>query len=318
MRVPTTLAAAIHRSWLRLLARRARSGAVVEGVTERRLRIAREWLVRRAGDPIVKVAVGGTTLVLPLSHQLPAYRAVHPHYDAFLPAFVGALAERLVRAPVLVDVGANVGDTMALVAARVPRLRALCVEGTETFLPCLHRNAATAVHAGASVVLAHSFVGDGAGRYGAPTELGGTARLSRDASAPILGTLDDLVLLHAGFDSPDLLKTDTDGLELAVLRGARALLARAHPFVFVEWHPVLLRGNGEEPAALFSLLQGVGYAHALCLDNHGNVLGQLDLAGGGAAEQALALVAGNVSYLDLLAWPAARDSEARALLAAMH
>ncbi|HEX8694933.1 MAG TPA: FkbM family methyltransferase [Longimicrobium sp.] len=58
---------------------------------------------------------------------------------------------------------------------------------------------------------------------------------------------------------PDVVKVDVEGHELEVLRGARELLARKKPVLFLELHLDLLEKAGERPAELVELLAGHGY-----------------------------------------------------------
>ena len=77
--------------------------------------------------------VGRTRVVLPLDHALETYQARWKRYDRAL----GEIAH-IVRGkyPDLraVDIGANVGDTAALIFA-YDDIPTLCIEGTEAFLP---------------------------------------------------------------------------------------------------------------------------------------------------------------------------------------
>ena len=85
----------------------------------------------------------------------------------------------------------------------------------------------------------------------------GASEQSVMTTVPIL-TLDETV----PEDQPVLLlKTDTQGFEMGVLRGARRLLTRrAVRFLIVECSPYLLGRNGATPRDLMRLVAGFGYA----------------------------------------------------------
>ena len=76
-------------------------------------------------------------------------------------------------------------------------------------------------------------------------------------------TLDDLCT-ELNF-RPDLVKIDVEGYEHSVLEGARDLLLRHRPTVFLEVHPGRLLELGRSSAALARLLEETGY-HTRTLD----------------------------------------------------
>jgi hypothetical protein len=77
---------------------------------------------------------------------------------------------------------------------------------------------------------------------------------------------------------PDIIKTDTDGFEIQVLRGTDQCLRNAGPHVFVEFSPFFLKEYGKsEPVELFGILEQRGYVSALFYDHTGYVMGLFDL-----------------------------------------
>ena len=67
-----------------------------------------------AGDPTVVVMVADRELVLPLSHDLPVHQARHGNYSLNLGRVAAALDEARPGASI-VDIGANVGDSVAII-----------------------------------------------------------------------------------------------------------------------------------------------------------------------------------------------------------
>jgi FkbM family methyltransferase len=67
--------------------------------------------------------------------------------------------------------------------------------------------------------------------------------------------------------APEIIKVDVEGGELGVLRGARAVLARYSPLLFLSVHPREIQLTGESLEALRALLDEVGY-EARDLDGH--------------------------------------------------
>jgi FkbM family methyltransferase len=59
--------------------------------------------------------------------------------------------------------------------------------------------------------------------------------------------------------APDVIKIDTEGSELFVLKGARAVLARRRPLIFLSVHPSHLRSLGQSTEEVVALLSELGY-----------------------------------------------------------
>jgi len=67
--------------------------------------------------------------------------------------------------------------------------------------------------------------------------------------------------------APEVIKVDVEGGELGVLRGARAVLARYQPLLFLSVHPREIQLTGESLEALRGLLDEIGY-EARDLEGH--------------------------------------------------
>ena len=126
---------ALHRV-KRRIAQSLTSGALVGRRGSSRLRSA---LIAH-GDPSVEFELDGTKLQLPLSHQLPQTRRRFHNYAENLGELARPLADMGHR--IMVDVGANIGDSAAIVKAHAPEMAMLCVEGDDRFVPFLRANTA--------------------------------------------------------------------------------------------------------------------------------------------------------------------------------
>ena len=121
---------------MRLLVRETRRGP--HGVTRRALSAVRKTRLL-VGDPAVISMIGDRNLLMPLSHELPIHRACYPDYSLNLGRVAAALEEFRAGAPI-VDIGANIGDSVAIVRDAVPDAAILCIEGDVEFLPYLQHN----------------------------------------------------------------------------------------------------------------------------------------------------------------------------------
>lgn len=226
----------------------------------RRVRLA-------VSDPLVTCEVGGFLLELPLSHELPRYQAAFPGYGSNIARLARAIASKYPDAGVI-DVGANVGDSAALIRSTCS-LPVLCVDGAPVFFDILERNAARIP----GVHLHRAFVGRADDSVNGRFESArGTGRIVADADRRVhTETLESVLVRHPEFPAPRLLKIDTDGFDCAILEANLPLLVRLQPVLFFEYDPALL---GEEfaPLPFFARLSAAGYAFALVYDNVGDLM----------------------------------------------
>jgi FkbM family methyltransferase len=158
----------------------------------------------------------------------------------------------------LVDAGALFGVFSLAFCAENPDGAAYAFEPSPWAYPVLE------AHAGANpdlwVLPVNQFLGEERGR---------NVRCTRDWKHVIAnldregerfdateGRLDDWI---APYIHVDVLKIDVEAYECQVLRGARKLVERCRPLLFVECHLENLPDNGESRGSLYALLRELGY-----------------------------------------------------------
>lgn len=237
-------------------------------VCSRSLRSFANFIANRI-DPSVRVGIGGKSLLVPWTHALPDILRGHPRYETELErlaAHIYGAEGRLV----MIDVGANVGDTIA----RLPPFsgaKFLCIEPSPRFFGFLVRNY---LHDPA-VTPVQALVGESNGGAANVDEIrGGTGHVVAAAGGEIpMFTVDHLVTIHPAFAGANLLKVDTDGFDLNVLRGATGLLRSARPCLHIEFSPREWRAYGHSTLGeALTLLADFGYAELLCYDFQGTFL----------------------------------------------
>jgi FkbM family methyltransferase len=234
------------------------------------------WLARRAllalTDPPVSLDVAGQRIRLPLSHDLPAIRGALPDYASNVGRAAAAAAA---KGHPVIDVGANVGDTVAIVRAEVPPARILAIEGAREHLAFLREN----VSGLEGVEVAAAYLGDKNQILEAKREVRrGSGRLvpgDADAQQVEVVTLDRLLEAHPAFGAAAFLKVDTDGFDARVLRGATGLLANARPVVFFELHPRLMAQSDPEGVGILTFMSELGYHDMVVYTERGELLAAL-------------------------------------------
>ena len=179
-----------------------------------------------------------------------------PEMAAELDAFLG----RTAAGDRLLDVGACHGIfSLAFVVGR-PGARALAVEPTPPAFEILAENVAK--NAADRVELAQAALGAGTGtvrmrRSWHHLEALGESQVEEDAVSVPVRSLDDLCAER--WFHPSFVKIDVEGFEHAVLRGARGVLERERPTLFLEIHPRRLAELGSSTREVIDLLAERGY-----------------------------------------------------------
>ncbi|MFM0324266.1 FkbM family methyltransferase [Caballeronia glebae] len=243
--------------------------------TNRMLRYGLSKLVKNVilpfRDPLVKRTVRSTDMMLSLSHMLPKYALVHPYYDSLLPSLVKYLIAK--GDIVFVDIGANIGDTAKLVhAAGGDKVSFICIEADETYFPVLQMNLRN-VNASCHLVLA-----------GAETTLLSTSaqrnsfgttsyEIGQGNKTQVMAT-DDII----DGRRVDIVKIDTDGFELEVLKGMTRTLSEQNAALFIEFSPWHLKTYGKARVEdIVALLREAEYRHVIVYDHVGMPLTLTDI-----------------------------------------
>lgn len=200
----------------------------------------------------------------------------------------------------MVDVGANVGDSVAIVR-RAGNFPIVCIEGDDRYFHLLARNVAglDEVH------IVKEFVGDNSNEQRVQFDsLGGTGRLRSVSSSK--DSIRTSTLAHVLARCPkgppvQLLKIDTDGFDTLIIKGALTYLSERKCTVFFEYDPHFLAEHDKNSEQVFSLLDGAGYDTALVYDNYGDYVLSAALSNGQLWAELSAYAAGRngEKYFDI-------------------
>ena len=224
----------------------------------------------KKNNPLIEAFVGQYKLQLPFSHELPFILKSFPYYSTNL-ARIAKLVQGKYADLRFIDIGANVGDSVALLRTEA-NFPILCIEGDEYFFSILEMNAARF----RDVHLAKNYVGESTEEVNAVSvEIGGTAHLGHDETGGVpihikklSAILDDKSL----FQQAKMLKVDTDGFDNKILRGSVDFLKDAKPVIFFEYDPFFLLQQNDDGLSIFSTLDTIGYQKLLIYDNNGELL----------------------------------------------
>jgi FkbM family methyltransferase len=220
----------------------------------------------------------GRSMRMPAEHPLPAVLHHFPQYNRPLAVAITAIASSSSGNPNLtvVDVGANIGETVAVIEQLVPDVSYLCIEADDDIARICRFN-----HRGnPRVEVEQCYIGEDAGslvmlqddgRANPTTKLIDQANFDESSNYGRLVRLDTVagpfVDAHHGLS---LIKVDTEGYDFSVLRSGPRLIERYRPALYFEWFPDLLTDLQEEVWNGFDYLEGFGYLHFVFFSSQGD------------------------------------------------
>lgn len=209
----------------------------------------------------------------PFSHKLLFYQKEFPLYDKQLPKLCHFLQYSLNKSLNIIDVGANIGDTVLNIGIKDAFY--LCIEGNPTYTNYIKSNLRRYNYTHENVFLSDSEVTSNYNLISA----NGTGRLihSENANDGVkLLSLDKLLNTKYSEKKIDIIKIDTDGFDFKVIRGAKQCLQKWQPIVFFEWDRAYCIEQGEDPLSIFHILDELGYHECILFDNYGNLFDKVD------------------------------------------
>ena len=252
--------------------------------------------------------IGKRNLKMNDDHMLPEYYKNFLLYDRALPRIAKQVKE-IDGELFFVDVGANIGDTVVLVSDETSG-NFLCVEGEEEYLNFLKENTKGARDS--NFEIEDSFCGEKEKNKGILIKEAGTARIeekeNKDGEVLKLKTLDEIIEKHKLFYKTNLLKIDTDGFEVSVLKSGNNFLSESQPLIYFEFDPDFYQKNNFQPLEVFEFLFSKGYKKGLFYDNFGLPIKIVNFA---KQEDIKFLIdqidKNNIYYFDVLTLPESKE-----------
>jgi len=186
--------------------------------------------------------VGKFDVTLPAGHRLPWFQRLFPDYDRYAAGLLSDLCKNS-TSPLLIDVGANVGDTSLLALDAVHALSVVAVEGDPRFVSYLRKNTEQVAD---RVEIVDKFVAveslEGFSYHGGQSTGGFVAT---DTAQPVtsLVSVPELLRLAEGHDLV-IWKSDTDGLDMTILDAEWSAVASTCDVIWFELDPFLDTENG--------------------------------------------------------------------------
>ena len=209
------------------------------------------------------------SIQLPGGHSLPIYQKHFPQYDKFLPI----LSKHISKSSCIVDIGANVGDSLAGMVEQNSSSQYVCIEADETFYKFLATNVKRIKESYGSVKIetSQNFIGASLSNMNLEGANGTKHAVASKNNGGIESITLDLLLPSITNSKVGLLKTDVDGFDYDVLNSAFSTIRRDLPLIFFElYFEDLSQKMGY--IKTISSLKTFGYCDWTIFDNFGGII----------------------------------------------
>ncbi len=213
-----------------------------------------------------KYCLGGFEIWLPYDHALPDIIKMYPDYASNL----ARLAKFLGKESMIIDVGANVGDSVVQIKSAVD-CSIVCIEGHSVLFNFLKNN----IKQFSNVSAFQYLLGEESKTIADKLESDdrGTAKLViHDDSNVNIISLDDFMKMNPAFQSSRLLKIDTDGYDLKIIKGGMNYLEQWKPVLFFEYSRTHLSEVGDDGLSSLWNLRKIDYDRIIYYDNFGRFI----------------------------------------------
>lgn len=220
--------------------------------------------------PLEKVVrIGNFDLVANFDHLIQNYLEENKYYSRNF-SRIAKYIENKYPVYTIIDVGANIGDSVALLRTEGSEQFVHLIEGDPIFVELLTRNSSLFD----KILIHNTFLGETTSKQHISIQsLNGTSNINvgiGDQNVSII-KLDELIKDNK-IDNIKLLKTDTDGFDFKILRGAFDSIKRQKPVLFFEYDSVFLNQQNDSGLAIFEDFKSFGYNKILYYDNFGKFL----------------------------------------------
>jgi FkbM family methyltransferase len=225
---------------------------------------------KKAGR-VVKVKVGNYIIDMPGNNvQISTYK-YRPDANKLLGTLSACVAAKYPDATVI-DVGANVGDTIAVIKTAVD-IPVIGIEGDAVSYSFLERN----MKQFNNVTILRQFLGEEKKTVKIAFEKSGwnttLIPTESDGENISLKTLDEVLEENRLSEKNNkVFKVDCEGFDTIIIRGAGSLLEKKKPVIFFEYNKTNMNAIGEDGLSTLFALEKFGYSNAIFFDNYGRYM----------------------------------------------
>ena len=228
-----------------------------------------DWYISKTDKKNI-VQLGKYSIAMPGNNTLSRTYALYPDFNRIIGRLATAISKKYPEMTAI-DIGANVGDTIAIIKSFVD-VHIIGIEGDEVTFSFLKKNAQQF----SNVSIINSFLGDKKQELKVDLESSGanTTVIPSESGANVIAfkTLDEV--LSEGFQNRmiKMIKLDIEGFDTIVLRGAYEILKKDHPALFFEYNRDAMKAINEDGLSTILSFAEYGYNKIAFFDYHGRLL----------------------------------------------
>ena len=210
-----------------------------------------------------KILIDKHELILPPEHLLSIHNYLYPKYDKF----ISKLVINIKRDESVIDIGANIGDTLIRLINANSEPKYYSIEADEYFFEYLKKNKKKIkLNTQDRITLIKELVGiDLIGNLSSTTP--GTKSLVESSEGFKTKKLDDIIIEY-NIKNIALIKVDVDGYDYNVLLSGMDHIIKFKPILFFEYMSL----NGLGYIDLVNKLFEIGYKDWSALNNYGEII----------------------------------------------
>lgn len=253
-----------------------------------------------------KMRLGNFIIKIDSNHCLPSTLKGHHDYGYNI-VRLGKVITKKYKQIKVIDIGANIGDTIAMLLSDNPEYEIISIEGDDKYFKILTENFGK----NEKVTIVKNFLSDHSETIQIDIDRSeGTLKLNnsiKNKSKIELITLDKMIdqKLNCKLDNLKLIKIDTDGFDNKIIRGSKDIISKYKPVIFFEYDSKLLKDNNENGVDIFIKLEKSNYTDFIFFDNYGRFLISVKAGNKMAIEQLCHYIndrKGGFAYYDIAAF----------------
>jgi len=219
----------------------------------------------------VNIQLGKFSLAVNTRNPISIHYSRHPNYGSELARLSKAIFQKYPSLNVI-DIGANIGDTAAIVKNSVD-VPMICIEGDAYCFSFLEKN----ITQFQNVLAFNQFLGEKDETIPARLEKSSWNTTiipdpQGDSASLQLNSFDTFASKNSLTGTYKLIKIDTEGFDVKIMRGASGFIDAQKPVIYFEYNRHNMNQIGEEGIDTLLWLKDKGYRHILFYEDGGQFI----------------------------------------------